>query len=143
MQYCPRDCPHWFALMTNDPNPVLPSSPGAEPFEGGRRHPGELALVGGSEWSEGCESFDQELLRASGTREILVLPTAAAYWHPERAVEAAASYFSEFGASVKGCMVLRRADAVIGLYVHGCCPFRCRPVHQAGRRPASCRIATR
>ena len=97
--------------MTNDPNPVLPSSPGAELFEGGHGHPGELALVGGSEWSEGCESFDQELLRASGTREILVLPTAAAYWHPERAVETAASYFSEFGASVKGCMVLRRADA--------------------------------
>jgi cyanophycinase len=97
--------------MTNDPNPVLPSSPGAEPFEGGPGHPGELALVGGSEWSEGCESFDQELLRTSGTREILVLPTAAAYWHPERAVETAASYFSEFGASVKGCMVLRRADA--------------------------------
>ena len=97
--------------MTNDPNPVLPSSPGVEPFEGGHGRPGELALVGGSEWSEGCETFDQELLQASGTREVLVLPTAAAYWHPERAVETAASYFSEFGASVKGCMVLRRADA--------------------------------
>jgi cyanophycinase len=80
-------------------------------LEGNQGHPGVLALVGGSEWSSGCESFDQEFLQASGTRDVLVLPTAAAYWHPERAVATAASYFSAFGASVKGCMVLRRADA--------------------------------
>ncbi len=97
--------------MTNHLNPTLSSSPGAERFERGHGHPGELALVGGSEWTAGCESFDKELLQASGTREILVLPTAAAYWHPERAVETAASYFSELGASVKACMVLRHGDA--------------------------------
>jgi cyanophycinase len=79
--------------------------------QGGAGGPGHLALVGGSEWSPGCESFDQDLLQASGTSEVLVLPTAAAYWHPDRAVAAAASYFSAFGASVKACMVLRRADA--------------------------------
>ena len=67
--------------------------------------------MGGSEWSAGCESFDQDLLQASGTSEVLVLPTAAAYWHPDRAVATAASYFSAFGASVKACMVLRRGDA--------------------------------
>jgi len=72
---------------------------------------GELALVGGSEWTPGCESFDSELLRAAGSPEVVVLPTAAAYWHPERAVETASSYFSTLGASVKPCMVLRRSDA--------------------------------
>ena len=73
--------------------------------------PGELALVGGAEWSAGCEVFDSELLGAAGSKEVVVLPTAAAYWHPERAVETAAAYFAPLGASVKACMVLRRADA--------------------------------
>jgi len=71
---------------------------------------GPLALVGGGEWREGC-SFDAELLAASGGSEVVVLPTAAAYEHPERAVEWAARYFEKLGASVRGLMVLRRADA--------------------------------
>jgi cyanophycinase len=70
-----------------------------------------LALVGGGEWSPGCEDFDTQLLEAAGAAEVVVLPTAAAYWHPEAAVETAASYFSVLGASVKACMVLRRSDA--------------------------------
>jgi cyanophycinase len=97
--------------MTDDPHPPMWSPPGAEHSQSPRGRPGELALVGGSEWTAGCEGFDQELLETAGTREILVLPTAAAYWHPERAVATAASYFSAFGASVTACMVLRRADA--------------------------------
>ncbi len=44
---------------------------------------GPLAFVGGDEWTEGCD-FDAELLAASGGTEVLVLPTAAAYEHPER-----------------------------------------------------------
>jgi cyanophycinase len=70
-----------------------------------------LALVGGSEWTVGCQAFDSALLDAAGSREVVVLPTAAAYWHPERAVQTAADYFLALGASVKPCMVLRRADA--------------------------------
>jgi cyanophycinase len=50
-------------------------------------------------------------LEASGATEVVVLPTAAAYWHPETAIETATSYFSDLGASVKACGVLRRADA--------------------------------
>jgi cyanophycinase len=67
--------------------------------------------VGGAEWSAGCEDFDSALLAAAGTREVVVLPTAAAYWHPEQAVETATAYFEPLGATVKPCMVLGRADA--------------------------------
>ena len=70
-----------------------------------------LALVGGNEWQAGCEDFDRELLEASGGREVLVLPTAAAYEHPERAVQTAATYFEALGGSVRGLDVLRRPDA--------------------------------
>jgi len=42
---------------------------------------GHLALVGGSEWMEGC-SYDADLLAASGAGEVVLLPTAAAYESP-------------------------------------------------------------
>jgi cyanophycinase len=72
--------------------------------------PGVLALVGGGEWSEGC-SFDAGFLAASGSDEVLVLPTAAAYEHPERQVVRAAEWFAPIGGRVEGLMVLSRADA--------------------------------
>jgi cyanophycinase len=72
--------------------------------------PGPLALVGGAEWREGC-TFDRDLLRESGADEVLVLPTAAAYEHPERAVEWAVDWFAGQGAKVRGLMVLARPDA--------------------------------
>jgi cyanophycinase len=71
---------------------------------------GTLALVGGMEWSDGC-SFDRELLDASGGAEVLVLPTAAAYEHPERAVANAEGWFASLGGSARGLMVLARPDA--------------------------------
>jgi cyanophycinase len=72
--------------------------------------PGILALVGGGEWQPGC-SFDAELLAASGTDEVLVLPTAAAYERPERLVAEAGEWFGPLGGRVQGLMVLSRADA--------------------------------
>jgi cyanophycinase len=72
--------------------------------------PGLLALVGGDEWTEGC-TFDATLLAASGGLEVLVLPTAAAYQHPERVVLAAAEWFATLGANVEGLMVVDRASS--------------------------------
>ncbi len=72
---------------------------------------GVLALVGGSEWREGCQKFDAALLEAAGTDEVLVLPTAAAYEGPQRAVELAGAYFEGLGGRVSGLMVLGRSEA--------------------------------
>ncbi len=71
---------------------------------------GALALVGGGEWRPGAD-YDAELLESSGAKEVLVLPTAAAYEHPERAVATAERWFSSLGAKTRGLMVLRHADA--------------------------------
>jgi cyanophycinase len=71
---------------------------------------GTLALVGGDEWTEGC-SFDASLLSDSGGTDVVVLPTAAAYQHPERVVLRAAEWFEPLGALVEGLMVVDRASA--------------------------------
>lgn len=73
--------------------------------------PGTLALVGGGEWTPGCD-FDRELLELSGAAEVVVLPTAAAYEHPQRTVEVAERWFTDLGATVTTLQVLTRADAV-------------------------------
>jgi cyanophycinase len=72
---------------------------------------GLLALVGGGEWSDGC-TFDRALLDASGSDEVVVLPTASAYEHPDRLVAAADEWFGGLGAKVRGLMVLSRGDAL-------------------------------
>ena len=71
---------------------------------------GTLALVGGDEWTEGC-TFDASLLAASGGTDVVVLPTAAAYQHPERVVLRAAEWFGPLGGQVEGLMVVDRASA--------------------------------
>jgi cyanophycinase len=72
---------------------------------------GTLALIGGGEWREGCRDFDAELLEIAKTDEVTVLPSAAAYEHPERVGERAAAYFESLGAKVRSPLVLRRAEA--------------------------------
>jgi cyanophycinase len=72
---------------------------------------GPLALVGGGEFTDGC-SFDSGLLEASGTSEVVVLPTAAAFEHPQRIVERAVGWFGDLGASAVGLPVLTRRDAL-------------------------------
>ncbi len=71
---------------------------------------GPLALVGGGEWREGCD-FDADLLAASGGTEVVVLPTAAAYEHPDHAVERAARWFDGLGASVRPVPAVDRSGA--------------------------------
>lgn len=74
--------------------------------------PGILALVGGGEFSDGC-SFDRTLLDGvDGDAEVLVVPTAAAFEHPERAVAAAVDWFAGLGAKARGLFVLNRRDAL-------------------------------
>jgi cyanophycinase len=76
-----------------------------------RRAAGSLVLVGGGEWGPGARQLDAELLERSGAREVLVLPTAAAFEHPERVGERAAAYFAELGGTVRALPVLHRTEA--------------------------------
>ena len=72
---------------------------------------GWLALVGGHEWTEGCRPIDELLLKESGAKEVLVVPTAAAYEQPQRMVEAATEYFGALGAKVNALDLLARPAA--------------------------------
>lgn len=72
---------------------------------------GTLALVGGGEFADGC-SFDARLLEASGTGDVLVVPTGAAYEHPQRLVDQAVTWFAGLGATARGVDVLGRTDAM-------------------------------
>lgn len=99
---------------------------------------GILALVGGGEWSQGCD-FDAELLVASGGTEVTVLPTAAAFERPELLVERATEWFASLGATVREVPVYNRGDALVAeniaavrgarfLYMAGGSPMHLRAV---------------
>ncbi|MGH9229092.1 MAG: Type 1 glutamine amidotransferase-like domain-containing protein [Acidimicrobiales bacterium] len=77
---------------------------------------GPLALVGGGAWTAGCD-FDRDLLAASGADEVVVLPTAAAYEHPDHAVAVAIEWFATLGAEVRPVMAVDRAGAHDGAHV--------------------------
>jgi cyanophycinase len=72
---------------------------------------GTLALIGGGEWTEACRGFDSGLLEAAGSDDVVVLPTAAAFEHPDRAIERARDHFESIGAKVKPLNVLHRGEA--------------------------------
>lgn len=72
--------------------------------------PGVLALVGGGEFSEGC-SFDRDLAARSGGDEVVVVPTGAAYEHPDRLVDQAETWFGGFGKKAAGLELLARPHA--------------------------------
>ncbi|HEX8804847.1 MAG TPA: Type 1 glutamine amidotransferase-like domain-containing protein, partial [Acidimicrobiales bacterium] len=71
---------------------------------------GLLALVGGGEWGNGCD-FDRVLLEASGADEVVVLPSAAAYEHPDRVAATAAGWFESLGAKTRPVMAVDRRGA--------------------------------
>ncbi len=73
---------------------------------------GVLALVGGGEFTEGCD-FDRRLLAASGSDEVVVVPTAAAFENPGHVVERARAWFAELGATTREVSVLTRGDGLV------------------------------
>ena len=74
---------------------------------------GTVALIGGGEFTEACADVDRDLLAVAGTgATVLVLPTAAAFEHPDRAVANAVAWFGALGARAEGLMVLGRGDAL-------------------------------
>jgi cyanophycinase len=73
--------------------------------------PGTIALIGGGEWQEPCRALDKMLLEAAGSDEVVVLPAAAAFEHPDRVVERATAWFDTLGARVTPLPVLNRRDA--------------------------------
>jgi cyanophycinase len=75
------------------------------------RRTGPLALLGGGEWRDGCRDLDAELVAASGAKEVVVVPAAAAYEHPERIADRAAGYFESLGVKARTVPVLHRSDA--------------------------------
>ncbi|MFA5565143.1 MAG: hypothetical protein WC184_05120 [Acidimicrobiia bacterium] len=72
---------------------------------------GPLCLVGGDEWSDGCD-FDAALLEDANTDTVVVLTTAAAYENPKALVERAEAYFSGLGAKVVAPELYSRRDAM-------------------------------
>lgn len=78
---------------------------------GATRTTGTLALLGGGEWTAEARPLHEELIAGAQAREIVLLPTAAAYEEPERTVEQAEAYFAELGLPVRTVRALHRAEA--------------------------------
>ena len=74
---------------------------------------GLFALVGGDEFSPGCEDMDRAILEATGVKQptVVVIPTAAADQNPSKAASNGVSYFSSLGADASALMVLEAAEA--------------------------------
>jgi cyanophycinase len=78
---------------------------------------GTLALIGGGEWGEHHQALDRRLSELSGGSDIVVLPTAAAFEHPDRLRQRAADHFAPLGVSTQTLGVLNRRDAEEGANV--------------------------
>src|SRR4051812_31714757 len=72
---------------------------------------GTLALIGGGEWGEHHQALDRRLSELSGSADVVVLPTAAAFEHPERIGAVAERHFAPLGVSTRTLSVLNRRDA--------------------------------
>lgn len=70
---------------------------------------GTLVLVGGREWTDGCD-FDAELLAATPSGRVTIVPTAAAYARGHT-VARAEEWFARLGAQVEIVDVWNRRDA--------------------------------
>jgi cyanophycinase len=72
---------------------------------------GTLALCGGGHFTAEQIELDRRLLAAGATSDVVVLPTADAFEHPQRLIDAATSHFAGIAARVQGLMVLTRTHA--------------------------------
>jgi cyanophycinase len=83
------------------------------PVSGGRGQAttGPLALIGGGAWEPGAKAIHTSLIEASGVTEAILLPTAAAYEHPERLVAHAAEHLAALGVKIRPLSVFGRPDA--------------------------------
>jgi cyanophycinase len=72
---------------------------------------GVIALQGGGPF-EANDELDARLLAEVGAGEVVVLPTADAFEHPERLVATAQDWANRLGVRAEGRMVLGRADAL-------------------------------
>jgi cyanophycinase len=72
---------------------------------------GTIALQGGGPFTAN-DDLDARLLRAAGATEVVVVPTADAFEHPERLVATAMNWAERLDVAVEALMVLRRGDAM-------------------------------
>ena len=72
---------------------------------------GTIALQGGGPFTAN-DALDARLLAAAGADQVVVLPTADAFEHPERLVAAAMTWAERLGVGVEALMVMRRAEAL-------------------------------
>ena len=73
---------------------------------------GDIALVGGEEFRNGCEEMDLNIMKSSGQNpaNVLIIPTAAVTG-PEKASNDGARHFSDLGGITKRLMVLDNKHA--------------------------------
>ncbi len=72
---------------------------------------GMLGLMGGAEFKAG-NFFDEEFIKAADAKEVVVLPTAAAYLDRNQLHKQAQEWFYNFGAQAKILDVYSRGDAL-------------------------------
>jgi cyanophycinase len=72
---------------------------------------GPLALVGGDEWTDGCD-FDRRLIDECGTESVVMTPAAAAYESPGQLVDRARGWFDSLGVGLRALPVYGRTDAL-------------------------------
>ncbi len=77
---------------------------------------GPLALVGGDEFTPGCD-FDAELLAAVGADEVALLATGSAYENPGKVVATAREWFGGMGVGLREVPVYTRLDALVEEHV--------------------------
>jgi cyanophycinase len=99
---------------------------------------GPLVLVGGDEFTAGCD-FDAEIIAAVGATEVALLATGWAYENPAKIVERATDWFASLGVATREVPVYSRADALVSeniaavssaklIYLTGVSPMHMRSV---------------